>query len=72
MLGSRILGKTGRVGKYTVLDENNRCYELTYFGEQEQLLSYWEKKGKINVTYYAEQNTYRGRTQIQFIVQSFQ
>ena len=72
LLGSRILGKTGRVGKYTVLDENNRCYELTYFGEQEQLLSYWEKKGKINVTYYAEQNTYRGRTQIQFIVQSFQ
>ena len=40
LLGSRILGKTGRVGKYTVLDENNRCYELTYFGEQEQLLTY--------------------------------
>ena len=72
LLGSRILGKTGRVGKYTVLDENNRCYELTYFGEQEQLLSYYEKKEKINVTYYDEQNTCRGRTQIKFIVQSFQ
>lgn len=72
LLGSRILGKTGRVGKYTVLDENNGRYELTYFGEQEQLLSCWEKKGKINVTYYPEQNTYRGRTQIQFMIQSFQ
>lgn len=72
LLGSRILGKSGRVGKYTVLDEHKMRYEMTYFGEQEELLAYWQEKGKISVTYYPELNTFRGRTEIQFILQNFQ
>lgn len=72
LLGSRILGKSGRAGRYTVLDEYNGKYELTYFGEQEELLSYWKKKRKINITYYPELNTFRGKTQIQFVLQNFQ
>lgn len=72
LLGSRILGKSGRAGRYTVLDEYSGKYELTYFGEQEELLSYWKKKGKINITYYPELNTFRGKTQIQFVLQNFQ
>ncbi len=72
LLGSRIFGKDRRVGKYTVLDEYGGKYELTYFGDQEELLAFWQEKGKISVTYYPERNTFRGRTQIQFVLQNFQ
>lgn len=72
LLGSRTMGKSGRVGKYTVLDENGGRFELTYFGEQEELLVYWRQKGKVSVAYYPELNTFRGRTEIQFILQSVQ
>lgn len=72
LLGSRMLGKSGRAGKYTVLDENGGRYELTYFGDQEELLAYWRRKEKVSVTYYPELNTFRGRTEIQFILQNVQ
>lgn len=71
LVQSRVLGKSGRAGKYTVLDEYGGRYELTYFGEQDKLLSYWKKKGKIHVTYYPELNTFRGKTELQFIVQNY-
>lgn len=72
LLGSRVLGKSGRVGKYTVLDENGGRFELTYFGDQEELLAYWQQKRKVSVAYYPELNTFRGRTEIQFILQNVQ
>ena len=71
LLQSRMLGKSGRAGKYTVLDEFGGRYELTYFGEQEKLLAYWKEKEKIHVTYYPELNTFRGRTELQFIMQNY-
>ncbi len=71
LLESRILGKSGRVGKYTVRDENRMRYELTYFGEQKALLSCWEEKKKIHVTYYPQLHTYRGRTEMQFVLQNY-
>ncbi len=71
LVQSRALGKSGRAGKYTVLDEYGGRYELTYFGEQDKLLSYWKEKGKIHVTYYPELNTFRGKTELQFILQNY-
>ncbi len=71
LLGSRIVGKNGRVGRYTVLDEQGMRYELVYFGEQEELLSCWQKHGKIHVAYCPELHTYRGRTEIQYVMQGF-
>ena len=72
LLGSRMLGKNGRAGKYTVFDENGGRYELTYFGEQEELLAYWKQKERVSVTYYPELHTFRGRTEIQLILQNVQ
>lgn len=71
LLHSRMLGKSGRAGRYTVLDEYGGRYELTYFGDQMELLSYWAKKEKIQVTYYPELNTFRGKTELQFILQNY-
>ncbi len=71
LLGSRILGKNENVGRYTVRDEQNMCYEMISFGDQKELLAYWEEKGKINVTYYPELHTFRGRTEIRFVLQNY-
>ncbi len=71
LLGSRILGRNGNVGRYTVRDEQHMCYEMIFFGEQRELLACWEEKGKLNVTYYPELHTFRGRTEIQFVLQNY-
>ncbi len=71
LLEGRVLGKSGRVGKYTVRDEHNMRCELTYFGEQDELLSLWREKKVMHITYYPQLHTYRGRTEIQFVLQNF-
>lgn len=68
----RVFGKNQNVGKYKVTDEYGGRYELTFFGEQEELQRYWRQKGKISVTYYPQINVYRGRSEIQFVIQNYQ
>lgn len=68
----RILGKNQNVGKYRVTDEYGRHYELTFFGDQTELQQAWEQKGALSVTYYPQINVYRGRSEIQFVIQNYQ
>ncbi len=71
LISSRLLGKSGRVGWYTIRDEYQMQYELVYFGDQEELLARWREKKKLSVAYYPELNTFRGRTEIQFVLQNY-
>ena len=71
LISSRLLGKSGRVGRYTIRDEYQMQYELVYFGDQEELLARWREKKKLSVAYYPELNTFRGRTEIQFVLQNY-
>ena len=71
LLDSRILGQNGTVGRYTVQDETGLRLEMTYFGQQEALQAYWREKKTLSVTYCPELHTYRGRTQIQFVLQNY-
>lgn len=68
----RILGKNQNVGKYRVTDEYGGHYELTFFGDQTELQQAWEQKGALSVTYYPQINVYRGRSEIQFVIQNYQ
>lgn len=68
----RVLGKNQNVGKYRVMDERGGHYELTFFGDQGELQQTWEQKGSLSVTYYPQVNVYRGRSEIQFVIQNFQ
>lgn len=72
LLHYRLLGSSGRAGRYAVEDECGGRYELLYFGDQEALSTYWEQRERINVTYYPELNVFRGKTQIQFVLQNYQ
>lgn len=71
-LDGRVLGKNRNVGKYSVRDENGGRYELIYFGELEELHEYLREKSVLSVIYYPSLNTYRGRTEIQFVMQNYQ
>lgn len=71
LLHSRMLGKDQKAGKYTVLDENGCRYELLHFGDQKRLLECWQEKGKLSVTYYPELNVFRGKSEIQLILQGY-
>lgn len=68
----RVLGKDRNVGKYRVTDEYGGHYELTFFGDQGELQQTWEQNGTLSVTYYPQINVYRGRSEIQFVIQNFQ
>ena len=68
----RVMGKDHNVGKYRVADEYGGHYELTFFGEQGELQQAWEQNGTLSVTYYTQINVYRGRSEIQFVIQNFQ
>ena len=70
--GTRVFGRNQNVGKYRVTDEYGGRYELTYFGGQEELQRYWKQKEKISVTYYPQLNTYRGKSEIQLVIQNYQ
>ena len=68
----RVLGRNQNVGKYRVTDEYGGHCGLTFFGRQEELQQAWKQKGTLSVTYYPQINVYRGRSEIQFVIQNFQ
>ena len=83
----RILGKNRNVGKYRVADENGREYDMMYFGDLEQWHAFLaEHFGQeeaerlyaggsnaivINVIYYPDINVYRGREELQMVMQDY-
>lgn len=82
-----ILGQNRNVGKYVVLDENGKQYEMIYFGDLEQFDGYIVKKygqhaleqlysgtGSVllSVVYYPDINEYRGTKSLQMILKFYQ
>lgn len=78
--GERLFGADGRFASYRVTDEQNRKFELKYFGDVQALHRYadekygpgtaaglYQKRGfTLSVIYQPELNTYRGVTAIQY------
>ncbi len=87
-LKGRLLGQNKNVGKYTVADENNKVYEMIYFGNMESFHEYLETKytsaqvaalydGKntgisLSVVYYPEINEFRGNVTVQMVMKYYQ
>ncbi len=83
----RILGKNRNVGKYRVADENGREYDMMYFGDLERWHAflaanfgagevdrlYGAGGGSIivSVIYYPDINVYRGREELQMVMQDY-
>ena len=86
-LSARVLGKNGNAIRFTVMDDQDKCWEMMYFGNRDAFDSCVEKKyGKIaverlyeqkgsgirlNVVYYPGINTYQGNTRLQLVLQQF-
>lgn len=83
----RILGKNKNVGKYRVTDKAGREYDMMYFGDLEQWHAFLaahfgqEEVGRlysgggsaivVNVIYYPDINVYRGREELQMVMQNY-
>lgn len=83
----RILGKNRNVGKYRVADEAGREYDMMYFGDLEQwhafLSAHFGREETdrlyaggssaivISVIYYPDINVYRGREELQMVMQDY-
>lgn len=83
----RILGKNRNVGKYRVADETGREYDMMYFGDLEQwhafLAAHFGQEETerlyaggssaivISVIYYPDINVYRGREELQMVMQDY-
>lgn len=78
--GERLFGADGRFASYRVTDDQNRKFELKYFGDVQALHQYADEKYgpgtaeglyrnrgfMLSVIYQPELNTYRGVTSIQY------
>lgn len=83
----RIFGKNRNVGKYRVSDEGGREYDMMYFGDLEQwhafLAAHFGQEETdrlydsgsgaivISVIYYPDVNVYRGREELQMVMQDY-
>ena len=83
----RILGKNRNVGKYRVADEAGREYDMMYFGdlkrwhaflsahfgqeEADRLYNGGSSAIVIHVIYYPDINVYRGREELQMVMQDY-
>lgn len=86
-LSGRKLGKTGSVAKYKVSDGDSKVYELTYFGDTDELEAFVENiygsekaslmhsgmvvNVKLDITYQLGINTYMGRESAQMVMKHF-
>ena len=83
----RILGKNKNVGKYRVADEAGHEYDMMYFGDlegwhgflashfgEEEVRRLYDGDASeivISVIYYPDLNVFRGREQLQMIMQDY-
>lgn len=83
----RILGKNKNVGKYRVSDGNGHAYDMMYFGDLEgwhaflaahfggeevrRLYDGGSSEIVVSVIYYPDINVFRGREQLQMIMQDY-
>lgn len=70
-LSEKIIGKNAKVAKYSVRDENQNTFELTYFGDTDVLHAELESKKTFSVLYYPSLNAYRGTETIQYIMTGY-
>lgn len=87
-VSGRILGANKNVGKYDVIDEDGRHFEMIYFGDIEGFDAYLIQKygaeeieqlynGHANdivlsVVYYPDQNEFRGNVSLQMVMKYYQ
>ncbi len=86
-VSARALGKTGNAIRFTVMDDQDKRWEMMYFGGRDSFDAYaaekygedavkqlYEGRGgglKFNVVYYPGINTWQGNTRLQLVMQQY-
>lgn len=86
-LSARVLGRTGNAVRFIVMDDQDRRWEMMYFGNREEfdacvcrkygqdkLKLLYEGKGsgiRLSAVYYPGVNTWQGNTKLQLVLQHY-
>ena len=86
-VSARALGKTGNAIRFTVMDDQDKRWEMMYFGGRDSFDAYaaekygedavkqlYEGRGgglKFDVVYYPGINTWQGNTRLQLVMQQY-
>ncbi len=67
----RTMGNAGRVAKMQLLDQQGHSCEGIYFGDAQEFINTVKKQGKIDIVYYPEINSWRGKESLQMVIQRY-
>ncbi len=71
VLECHVFGKNRNVAKVKLMDMSGTVIDGVYFGEAEEFAEFAKRKGSVSVTYYPEVNSFRGRENIQIVIQNY-
>lgn len=71
ILSMRALGKNGNVCKLQIESQRGRKMEAVYFGDAQQIMSYYQGRAEASFVYYPEINVFNGKESLQIIVKNY-
>ena len=71
VLDAVVVGRNRNVAKVRLMDPQGTVMDGVYFGEADEFVRFIKDRSSISVTYYPEINQFRGREDIQIVIQNY-
>ena len=71
VLDAVVVGRNRNVAKVRLMDPQGTVMDGVYFGEADEFVRFIKDRSSVSVTYYPEINQFRGREDIQIVIQNY-
>ena len=71
VLDAVVVGRNRNVAKVRLMDPHGTVMDGVYFGEADEFVRFIKDRSSVSVTYYPEINQFRGREDIQIVIQNY-
>ena len=71
VLDAVVVGRNRNVAKVRLMDPLGTVMDGVYFGEADEFVRFIKDRSSVSVTYYPEINQFRGREDIQIVIQNY-
>jgi len=71
ILDAVVVGRNRNVAKVRLMDPQGTVMDGVYFGEADEFVRFIKDRSSVSVTYYPEINQFRGREDIQIVIQNY-
>ncbi len=71
VLDAVVVGRNRNVAKVRLMDPQGTVMDGVYFGEADEFVHFIKDRSSVSVTYYPEINQFRGREDIQIVIQNY-